>query len=366
LLAPSGRRIQQKKHKETPLEQTLNRTVLYEKIHSILALMGGKAQHNDLIREIITIALSLSQSEISRSDLRTLHAAFKEMEHAFAFFSPYTEIKKISVFGSARTAPTDPIYPHAADFARQMAQAGFMVITGAGEGIMRAVQGGAGRERSFGMNILLPFEQAANEFIENDSKLITFKYFFTRKLFFVKEADAVVLFPGGFGTHDEGFEVLTLLQTGKSPPIPVVFIDAPGTHHWQEWLSYVRERLLGKGMIAEEDLKLFKITDSVEEAVQEIIHFYRRYHSMQFIDDKVVIRLKQFPTHEQMESLNTLFSDIVVTGRIARTDPLPEEVDEFRELAMPRLLFHFDRKSFGRLREVINTLNDFSTGSEPR
>jgi uncharacterized protein (TIGR00730 family) len=328
--------------------------------------MGGNACHNDLIREIITIALSLSQSEISRSDIRTLHAAFKEMQHAFSFFSPYTETKKVSVFGSARTAPSDPIYPHATDFARQMAQAGFMVITGAGDGIMRAVQGGAGRERSFGMNILLPFEQAANEFIENDAKLITFKYFFTRKLFFVKEADAVVLFPGGFGTHDEGFEVLTLLQTGKSPPIPVVFIDAPGTHHWQEWLSYLRERLLAKGMIAEEDLKLFKITDSVGEAVQEITHFYRRYHSMQFIDDKVLIRLKQSPTRKQMESLNALFSDIVVTGQITETDSLPEEVDEFRTLVMPRLIFHFNRRSFGRLREVINTLNNFSARPEPQ
>ncbi len=303
---------------------------------------------------------TVDKTLLSKHDQKTLRAAFKEMQQAFLFFAPYAGIKKVSVFGSARTDPSEPVYQHAADFARQMSNAGFMIITGAGDGIMRAVQGGAGREKSFGMNILLPFEQAANEFIENDSKLITFKYFFTRKLFFVKEANAVVLYPGGFGTHDEGFELLTLLQTGKSHPIPVVFIDAPGSHHWQEWFSYVNHWLLGKGLIAEEDLKLFKITDNIEEAVWEITHFYHHYHSMQFIDDKVLIRLKRFLTNAELERLNALFSDIVVTGKIIRTEPLSEEIEEYQSMMMPRIVFHFNRRSFGRLRELINTLNDFS------
>ncbi len=312
-------------------------------------LRGDSSDHNDIIRELIFMAVGLTEDEISRNDIKTLYSAFREMRQALAFFAPFSETKKVSVFGSARTPHEDPIYPHAADFSRKMARAGFMVITGAGDGIMRAVQGGAGREKSFGLNIILPFVKAANEFIENDPKLITFKYFFTRKLFFVKEANALAFFPGGFGTHDEGFETLTLLQTGKCDPAPVVFIDAPGGSHWKDWFSYVNDRLLRKGLISDEDINLFQITDSVEEAVYEIVHFYQNYHSMQFINGDTVINIKRLLTIKELERLNDHFSDIIVRGKIVQIAP---------EDSMPQISFQFNRRNFGRLREVINAIND--------
>lgn len=328
------------------LGQKLDTDALYEKIGQIMDSQGNTSDHNDIIREMIFMAVGLSEDPISKNDIKTLYSAFREMKDALEFFSPFTEIKKVSVFGSARTLPDEPIYTHAADFSRKMTRAGFMVITGAGDGIMRAVQGGAGREKSFGLNIILPFEQAANEYIENDPKLITFKYFFTRKLFFVKEANALAFFPGGFGTHDEGFETLTLLQTGKSNPAPVVFIDTPGGSHWKDWFSYINDRLLRKGLISPEDMNLFEITDSIDTAVYEIMHFYKNYHSMQFINGDTVIKLKQSLTNQQLEQLNDLFSDIIVTGKIVQED------------SMAQLLFQFNRRNFGRLRELINAIND--------
>lgn len=336
------------------MEYKLDKSAFHEKIGQIIDLQGSSPDLNDIIRGLIFIAVGLSENEISRNDLKTLYSAFREMRQAFEFFAPFTAIKKVSVFGSARTLPADLIYAHAADFSRKMTRAGFMVITGAGDGIMRAVQGGAGREKSFGLNIILPFEQAANEFIENDPKLITFKYFFIRKLFFVKEANALAFFPGGFGTHDEGFETLTLLQTGKCDPSPVVFIDAPGGSHWKHWFSYVNDRLLAKGLISPEDINLFKITDNVAEAVYEITHFYQNYHSMQFIDDHSVIRLKQPLRDTQLEKLNDHFSDIIVKGKIVQSEPPP----------MAQLAFQFNRRNFGRLRALINAINDFSIGVE--
>ncbi len=338
------------------LEQKLDHHSLYEKIGQIIDLRGDSPEHNDIIREMILMAVGLSEDQISKNDIKTLYAAFREMRQAFDFFAPFAETKKVSVFGSARTPPTDPIYPHAADFSRKMARAGFMVITGAGDGIMRAVQGGAGRARSFGLNIILPFEQAANEFIENDPKLITFKYFFTRKLFFVKEANALAFFPGGFGTHDEGFETLTLLQTGKCDPAPVVFIDAPGGSHWKDWFSYVNDRLLAKGLISPEDISLFKITDSIAEAVYEITHFYQNYYSMQFINGDTVIRLKQPLYGEQLEKLNDDFLDIIVKGKVVQKVPDSKEND-----SMAQLVFQFNRRNFGRFRAFINAINDGAT-----
>ncbi len=342
------------------MEQTLDSSALREKVDALIECVGGPPAHADMIREVVLSALSLFQNGIVKSDLKTFHATFNEMAYALHFFAPYTGIKKISIFGSARTSPDEPICLYAAEFARQLAEANFMVITGAGDGIMRAVQRGAGREKSFGINIILPFGQEANEFIDNDPKLITFKYFFVRKLFFVKEANALAFFPGGFGTHDEGFEALTLLQTGKSTPMPVVFVDTPNGNHWEEWFSYVNEKLLGNGLISSEDLNLFKITDRVEDAVYEITHFYHHYHSMQFVNDKTVIRLNRRLMPGHIERLNDCFSDIIVSGKIVETEPLWEEKDEPQFLTLPRLAFHFNRKNFGRLREMVNQINDFS------
>ncbi len=332
---------------------------LQERISELIQLVSGPSENEDLVREIMITALTLSKNHATRGDLKIIHTALKEMRYAFKLYAPYKDRLKISVFGSARTRSTEPIYAHAEEFARKIAAAGFMVITGAGEGIMRAVQGGAGRTNSFGMNILLPFEQAANEFIENDPKLMTFKYFFTRKLFFIKEASAIALFPGGFGTHDEGFEALTLLQTGKTNPMPVVFIDSPGGTYWKAWRVYVEDELLSRGLISEEDLNLFKVTDQVDAAVEEIVNFFRNYHSLRFVRDQLVIRLNKPVDPKMIERLNDSFSDILVSGKFIETKALQDEANEPKLLALPRIVFNFNRRDFGRLRLMINVLNQY-------
>lgn len=339
------------------MPKNLNSGNIQEKIKELVQLGGGAVENEDLISEIVATALRLSQSHVTRGDVKIIHTALKEMRYAFKLFAPYKDRKKVSVFGSARTRSNEPIYEYSAEFARKISAEGFMVITGAGEGIMRAVQGGVGRSNSFGMNILLPFEQSANEFIENDPKLMTFKYFFTRKLFFIKEANAIALFPGGFGTHDEGCEALTLLQTGKSNPLPVVFIDAPGGTYWKAWLSFVEDNLLSRGLISEEDLSLFKVTDQIDEAVAEIKQFYRNYHSLRFVRDQLVIRLNQPAPTETLERLNDLFHDILAGGKIVQTEPLPEEANEPKLLSLPRVAFNFNRRNFGRLRQMIDIIN---------
>ncbi len=315
----------------------------------------GDFEHEDLIREMIETLLRLIQNQGARGDIKILHTTLKEMRYAFKLFSPYKHVRKVSVFGSARTPESDPVYACSTLFAQKIVAAGFMVITGAGDGIMRAAQEGAGRSQSFGMNILLPFEQETNEFIENDPKLITFKYFFIRKLFFVKEANAIALFPGGFGTHDEGFEALTLLQTGKSNPMPVVMIDPPGGTYWTAWRDYVETQLLSRGLISPDDMCLFKVTDRIEEAVEEMTRFYRNYHSIRFVRDRLVIRLHHPVRKEMLDDLNDTFSDIVARERIVETAPLPEEASETD--AQHRIVFSFNRRHLGRLRQMIDRIN---------
>ena len=333
--------------------------LLQDKIIELIQLSSSASEHEDLIREIVITALRLSQSHVTRGDLKIIHAALKEMRYAFKLFAPYKEMKKVSVFGSARTRSSEPIYEHSAEFARKISAEGFMVITGAGEGIMRAAQGGAGRDKSFGMNILLPFEQSANEFIENDPKLMTFKYFFTRKLFFIKEANAIALFPGGFGTHDEAFEALTLLQTGKSNPLPVVFIDSPGGTYWKAWRIYVEDELLSRGLISPDDMNFFKLTDHIDAAVKEITHFYYNYHSLRFVRDKLVIRLNHKIQKKMLDDLNDSFPDIIVSGKITETEALSDEMNEPKWVALPRIVFNFNRRGFGRLRQMIDTVNGY-------
>ena len=333
--------------------------LLQDKIVELIQVSGSESDNEELIKEIIITALRLSKNHVTRGDLKIIHTALKEMRYAFKLFAPYKEMKKVSVFGSARTRPSEPIYAHSEEFARKISAEGFMVITGAGEGIMRAAQGGAGRDKSFGMNILLPFEQSANEFIENDPKLMTFKYFFTRKLFFIKEANAIALFPGGFGTHDEAFEALTLLQTGKSNPLPVVFIDSPGGTYWKAWRIYVEDELLARGLISPEDMNLFKVTDHIDAAVKEITQFYYNYHSLRFVRDKLVIRLNHKVQKKMLEDLNDSFSDIIVSGKITETEALPDESNEPKLLALPRIVFNFNRRGFGRLRQMIDEINRY-------
>lgn len=311
----------------------------------------------DLAREMALTAEKLVRDEASVADMKLLNAALKELRYAFRVFADYRGIRKVSTFGSARTPPEHPSYRQAHEFSRRLADLGYMVITGAGGGIMRACNEGSGRERSFGINIRLPFEQAPNEFIHRDPKLVNFKYFFTRKLLFVKEADAVAVFPGGFGTHDEGFESLTLLQTGKSKIVPVVFVDAPGGHYWKTWRDYVEDHLLKENLISPADMRFFKVTDDLDEAIAEITGFYRRYHSSRYVRDRLVIRVTEPLSDAKLVALNQEFADIVIGDPIVQTSALPEEAGEPEIAELPRLVFEFGRRHFGRLRMLIDAVN---------
>lgn len=311
-----------------------------------------------LMKELLTGLIKLHDSHLDILDIKIVNRAVKELRHAFGVFRNYHDRRKISVFGSARTAQDDPNYQLAHHFAQAIVQAGFMVITGGADGIMRAAQEGAGRENSFGVNIMLPFEQGPNTTIADDSKLITFKYFFTRKLMFQKEASAIALFPGGFGTHDEGFEILTLAQTGKSNPQPIVCIQAPGCDYWNDWASFITKQLLNRKLIHEEDLSLFTIATTAEEAVTHILHFYRRYHSIRFVEGQLAMRLTAPLSAEQLEHINQGFGDLLASGTYELRGPLDEELDEPALQHLPRLVLHFNRRSASRLRQLINHLND--------
>jgi uncharacterized protein (TIGR00730 family) len=317
----------------------------------------------DLVRQLLVTGVGLLGDECSTGDLKLLNATLKELRHAFRVFAPWAHVRKVAVFGSARTAADHSDWEQARRFAERIVAAGWMVITGAGDGIMGAAQGGAGREASFGVNIRLPFEQQANAVIAGDPKLINFRYFFSRKLAFVKNSHAIALFPGGFGTHDEGFEALTLIQTGKSEMLPVVFVDSPGGSYWRDWQEYVHSHLLARRLIAEEDLSLFKVTDDVDEAVAEVIGFYRNYHSSRYVKDALVLRVREAPDAGELAALNDEFGDILSEGAIQVSGPLPEERGE--AAAFPRVLLHFDRKRIGRLRQLVDRLNALAAPEVP-
>lgn len=318
----------------------------------------GGSPNADLIEDLLTTGLKLVRDGTDRGDLKVLLNTLKELRYAFRVFAPYRHIRKVSIFGSARTPAGEPEYRTAREFANRLAQLKFMVITGAGGGIMEAAQGGAGREKSFGVNIRLPNEQKANSTILDDPKLVNFKYFFTRKVVFVKETHAIALFPGGFGTHDEGFESLTLVQTGKTNPIPIVFIDRPGGSYWREWKGYVEEHLFRRKLIDAEDMDLFLVTDDLEEAIGEIVGFYRNFHSSRFVRDRFVIRLQVPPGEALLDELNRDFADLLAGGRFEAAACLPEENGLPAEVAdLPRLTFPFNRRSLGRLRQLIDRLN---------
>ena len=309
-----------------------------------------------LIGEMLRTVLKLGQEDASRGDLKILNRTLKELRHAFKIFAPYIALRKVSIFGSTRVAESDPYYLAAKELGHRLADEGFMVITGAGPGVMQAGHEGAGREKSFGVNIRLPSVQKANPFIRGDSKLMNFHFFFTRKLLFVKEADAVVIFPGGFGTHDELAEALTLAQTGKSQLVPIILMDLPGSNYWKVWQDFLAADMLGRGYISKSDLSLFKIVNDIDEVVEEITTFYRNYHSYRFVKQDLVIRLNHPPAPGLIDQLNREFADIV-KGEVKETKPLPEESDDPGTLHLPRLLFHFNREDFARLRQMIDVIN---------
>jgi uncharacterized protein (TIGR00730 family) len=331
---------------------------------AIDAVVALRADHPcaELARQMLTTTMKFLDAGASRGAIRQANTALKEMRYATKIFAPFEGVRKATIFGSARLHKGDPSYAMAEEFSRRMAAAEWMIISGAGPGIMQAANEGAGPDRSFGVNIRLPFEQSANPAIEGSPRLITFRYFFVRKLFFVKESSAIVLFPGGFGTLDEGTEALTLIQTGKTQPVPVVMIDPPGGDYWKRVHAFFQEVLHGRGLIGPEDLGLYKVTDSVDEAVAACLGFYRNFHSSRHLKDTYMIRLQRPPSPARLAALETEFRGIlrpgktafeVVRGRASGEDPLSTADPPWR------LVFPFDKRSYGRLRMLIDRVNEW-------
>ena len=322
-----------------------------------LVEQAGATPNADLVFELVVSALRLARDHADRGNLKIANAALKEMRYAFHVFEPYRAERKVAIFGSARTLPDDPLYHQARRFAAAIAERDWMVITGAGPGIMEAGIEGAGPDNAFGVSIRLPFEAVTSGFIADDPKLINFRYFFTRKLSFIKEADAFVLLPGGYGTLDEAFELLTLVQTGKAQPGPIVLLDVPGGTYWQSWSDFVRTELTERGYTSEHDLCLVKVTDDVEVAVDEVTGFFANYHSQRFVDGRLVLRLRRAPDDAELARLTDEFSDIVARGQIERIEAAAAELADGDQVDLERVAFWFDRHGWPRLRELIDRLN---------
>lgn len=324
-----------------------------------LVATTGVVHDADLLTEMIISCFRLAKNRLDRGEMKLVNAAMKEFVYSFKVFKDYKEYRKVSIFGSARSTPDDPNYEYTRRFAAAMAERGWMVITGAGPGIMAAGHEGAGAERSFGAAIRLPMEAEPNMFIEGDPKLINFKYFFTRKVTFLKESDAFALLPGGFGTLDETFELLTLMQTGKTDVHPIVLLEVPGGTYWADWLEFLARDLAGRSLISEEDLHLVKYTTDINEAVEELCHFYDNYHSQRYVDGTLVLRVQRLPPHHELEKLARSFADILRTPTIMPVDPAPQEVADGDAPGLNRLALDFNQASFARLRLLIDELNRF-------
>jgi uncharacterized protein (TIGR00730 family) len=339
--------------------ETASRATLQREIDALLAA-GGIQGSERLRRELLVTAVELATDDVDRLDLKIATAALAEMRDAFRVFAPYEHVPKVTIFGSARTRPDDPLYEQARRVAALLADQGWMVVTGAGPGIMAAGMEGAGRERSIGVSIRLPWEQSANSIIAGDAKYVSMKYFFTRKLMLIKESKAFVCLPGGFGTLDETFELLTLTQTGKGLPVPIVFLDMPGDTFWQIVKSFIEEQLVTRGLVSPADVGLFLVTDDCAVASQEILGFYANYESLRYVGDQLVIRLRHAPTDEQLDDLNRRFGELCMRGRIERTEPLSVELREHDALDLARIRFTFARHGFAQLRSLIDALNDLA------
>jgi uncharacterized protein (TIGR00730 family) len=321
--------------------------------------------NRDQLTEMLETVMRLATSSTERLDLKIANVALKEMAEAFALFAPYRQVRKITMFGSARTMPSDPLYAQARDLARLLARNGWSTVTGAGPGIMAAGLEGAGPERAFGINIRLPFEQEPNQFIRDNPKLVSMKYFFTRKLLLIKESFAYAVLPGGFGTLDEAFELLTLIQTGKAEPAPVVLLEVPGNSYWKGLERFLIDEVAARNLISPGDTYLYRIVETVEDAAAEVLGFYRNYHSLRWVGDTLVLRLEARPTEEEVADLSDRFAD-TTTGPIRILDgPLPAErrSNDFPDL--PRIAMHFDRISYARLRQLIDALNTLPSAPPP-
>ncbi len=341
-------------------QYTTHDAALDAKIAELVAPLA-EGMDRTLIAELVTSALRLGQDNASTIDLKIINSAVKELRYAFKLFGAYRHIRKVAVFGSARTPHTRTSYKMAQEFGRLMAKAGWMVITGAASGIMKAGHEGAGSAASFGLNIRLPFEQEANPVIAKDRKLVTCKYFFTRKLLFLKESSATVLFPGGFGTLDEGFECLTLVQTGKAEPRPIVFVDLPGGRFWKPLLDFIGRDMVREGMISPSDCAIYQVAHSAQEAADVVQRFYRIYHSMRYVERELVLRLNRPLPEAMVAKLSKEFKEILESGGIRQGGALPQEKQEQRDepelQKLSRLILHFNRKDYGRLVEMIGRIN---------
>ncbi len=311
-----------------------------------------------LATELVSEALGLITDEPDTLDLKIATAALSEMRDAYAMFAPYKGERKVSIFGSARTKPDDPLYAQARDLAARLAEQGWMTVTGAGPGIMMAGMEGAGRDRSIGVSIRLPFETGANSIIEGDDKHVAMKYFFTRKLMLIKESQAFVCLPGGVGTLDEMFELLTLTQTGKGVPVPIVLLDEPGDPYWESVHELILQ-LVRRGLVSESDTSLYTITDSCDEACRIIERFYSNYDSIRFVGDILIMRMRQGPTDEQLAELNSEFAHLVESGRIVRSSPFKVEVRDNDQVDLDRISFAFTKHGYGDLLRMIGVLNSY-------
>ncbi|NQT33159.1 MAG: TIGR00730 family Rossman fold protein [Candidatus Omnitrophica bacterium] len=322
-----------------------------------LAKEFGSTGTESLLREILTTAIKLGKESGDVADLKLVNSVLKELRYSFKIFSPYRDVKKVTIFGSARSKEKSSEYEMAEEFARKLTEKNYMVVTGGGPGVMEAGNKGAKKGKEFGLNIRLPYEQMPNPYIDEKDKIINFKYFFTRKLIFVKETDAIALFPGGFGTHDEGFEMLTLVQTGRSRPRPIVLVEPEGSTYWHLWKRFVKDKLLKGGFIDKEDLNLFCVVKSADEAIKYIEDFYRVYHSIRYISGVTVIRLKRKISEKTLKFINRKFKDIITKGEIEFSPPLKKETKEGEYLHLPRLVMNFNMRAYGRLYEMIGVIN---------
>jgi uncharacterized protein (TIGR00730 family) len=335
---------------------TIGDPELDARIRQLVADMGGE-KPSELIVEMVITALKMARDQTSVADLKMLNRALKEMRFASRVFAPYRDQRKVTVFGSARTPETADEYHAAEEFGRKMRERGYMIITGGGDGIMGAAHKGAGREHSIGLNIRLPFEQAPNETIGGDKKLVNFNYFFTRKLNFVKESHAIVLFPGGFGTMDEGFEALTLMQTGKARIFPVVLVDKPNGTYWKTLFDFLHNHLLFHKLISKEDFSFIRLSPNVDDAVEHIIQFYRNFHSYRWLGARMIMRLQKELPQATLEKMDNDFADVLASGKFEQMAALPEENTEAEISHLPRLVFQPHKRNFGRLRQIIDAVN---------
>jgi uncharacterized protein (TIGR00730 family) len=350
---------------DDPVAEPSDPAVIERSFETLAGDRSLSASQRDLVRSMLTSVWDLAREGTSVGDLKIADAALAEMAEAFRVFRPYRSVRKLTMFGSARTQADDPVYILARDLAAHIATAGWMVVTGAGPGIMAAGTEGAGREHAFGVNIRLPNEEGANAFIAQDPKLVEMRYFFTRKLMLIKESHAYAVLPGGFGTQDECYELLTLLQTGKAEPAPVVLVETPGGTYWHGWLRFLKEEAIRPGWISPEDVALFKVANTVEEAAAEVLGFYRNYHSCRWVGDMLVLRLQVVPSRAELADLNRRFADIVTSGSIRVSRPFPPERTSHDHLDLPRLAFRFDKFHYARLRQLIDAVNQCRGGGPP-